>query len=136
MKNFEEILNKRVLGVFATADDNGVYTRVIQALWTQDNKIFFSTGAQKPIYKQMQSNPKVSFCIENKYSPVVSFNGDVTFVDDIEYKEKAFLMLPAQVRQIYDNKASHPLFKVFYSFAITSNIKIKGAFIWSNYDKF
>ena len=111
---FEEILNKRALGVFATIDENKPQTRVLQALWTEGNKIFFSTGAYKPTFKQMEKNPQVSFCVENKYSPVISFNGEIKVVDNSEYKERAFKMLPPIVRKIYDEKASHPLFKVFY----------------------
>lgn len=111
---FEELLNKRALGVLATIDENKPQTRVLQALWTEGNKIFFSTGAQKPTFQQMEKNPQVSFCIENKYSPVVSFNGEMKIVDDLEYKERAFKMLPSIVKKIYDEKASHPLFRVFY----------------------
>ena len=111
---FEEILNRRALGVLATIDENKPRTRVLQALWIEGNKIFFSTGAQKPTFQQMEKNPQVSFCVENKYSPVISFNGEMKVVDDSEYKERAFKMLPPIVRKIYDEKASHPLFKVFY----------------------
>ena len=111
---FEDILNRRALGVLATIDENKPRTRVLQALWIEGNKIFFSTGAQKPTFQQMEKNPQVSFCVENKYSPVISFNGEMKVVDDSEYKERAFKMLPPIVRKIYDEKASHPLFKVFY----------------------
>ena len=51
---FEEILNRRALGVLATIDENKPQTRVLQALWTEGNKIFFSTGAQKPTFQQME----------------------------------------------------------------------------------
>ena len=111
---FEDILNRRALGVLATIDENKPRTRVLQALWIEGNKIFFSTGAQKPTFQQMEKNPQVSFCVENKYSPVISFNGEMKVVDDSEYKERAFKMLPPIVRKIYDEKASHPLFKFFY----------------------
>ena len=127
---FEELLNKRALGVLATIDENKPQTRVLQALWTEGNKIFFSTGAQKPTFQQMEKNPQVSFCVENKYSPVISFNGEVKVVDDLGYKERAFKMLPPIVKKIYDEKASHPLFRVFYidvkqirSFSYTEGLK-------------
>ena len=127
---FEEILNKRALGVLATIDENKPQTRVLQALWTEGNKIFFSTGAQKPTFQQMEKNPQVSFCVENKYSPVISFNGEMKVVDDLGYKERAFKMLPPIVKKIYDEKVSHPLFRVFYidvkqirSFSYTEGLK-------------
>ena len=127
---FEEILNKRALGVLATIDENKPQTRVLQALWTEGTKIFFSPGAQKPTFQQMEKNPQVSFCVENKYSPVISFNGEMKVVDDLGYKERAFKMLPPIVKKIYDEKASHPLFRVFYidvkqirSFSYTEGLK-------------
>ena len=78
----------------------------------------------------MEKNPQVSFCVENKYSPVISFNGEMKVVDDLGYKERAFKMLPPIVKKIYDEKASHPLFRVFYidvkqirSFSYTEGLK-------------
>lgn len=75
-------------------------------------EFYFCTGAQKPVYKQLTGTPKASFCIENKFSPVMSFNGDVVFEENMEYKERAFPILP-MLKKMYQ-EPTNPLFKVFH----------------------
>lgn len=75
-------------------------------------EFYFCTGAQKPVYKQLTGTPKASFCIENKFSPVMSFNGDVVFEENLEYKERAFQILP-MLKKMYQ-EPTNPLFKVFH----------------------
>lgn len=75
-------------------------------------EFYFCTGAQKPVYKQLTGTPKASFCIENKFSPVMSFNGDVVFEENMEYKERAFQILP-MLKKMYQ-EPTNPLFKVFH----------------------
>lgn len=112
MIDYEEILNKKVVGVLATVSEDGPQTRAFQALWAETGKVYFCTGAQKPVYKQLTGTPKASFCIENKFSPVMSFNGDVVFEENLEYKEKAFPILP-MLKKMYQ-ESTNPLFKVFH----------------------
>ncbi len=112
MINFEEILNQKVNGVFATIGENGPQTRIFQCLWAENNKVFFCTGGQKDVYKQLVSNPSVSYCVENKFSPVLSVNGKVSFVEELEYKERAFEVLP-MLKNLYQ-EPTNPNFKVFY----------------------
>ncbi|MGO5487166.1 pyridoxamine 5'-phosphate oxidase family protein [Selenomonas montiformis] len=112
MIDYEDILNKKVVGVLATVSEDGPRTRAFQALWAENGKIYFCTGAQKPVYKQLTSTPKVSFCIENKFSPVMSFNGDVVVDENLEYKERAFQILP-MLKKMYQ-APTNPLFKVFH----------------------
>lgn len=112
MINFEEILNKKANGVFATIDENGPQTRIFQCLWAEDNKVYFATGAKKDVYEQLMKNPKVSFCVENKFSPVLSVNGDAHFIEELKYKERAFEVLP-MLKNMYQGP-TNPDFKVFY----------------------
>jgi uncharacterized pyridoxamine 5'-phosphate oxidase family protein len=112
MINFEEILNQKVSGVFATIEGNTVQTRVFQSLWVEENKAYFCTGAQKDVYKQLLSNPNASFCVENKYSPVLSVSGEVYFEEDLKFKEEAFRALPS-LKNLYETP-ENPNFKVFY----------------------
>lgn len=51
MLDYEEILNKKVVGVLATVSEDGPQTRAFQALWTENGNVYFCTGAQKPVYK-------------------------------------------------------------------------------------
>ena len=112
MINFEEILNKKVNGVLSTISEEGPQTRVFQSLWVENNKVYFCTGSQKDVYTQLINNPKASFCVENKFSPVMSVNGNVGFVEEIEYKERAFQILP-MLKNLYQSP-TNPNFKVFY----------------------
>lgn len=112
MINFEEILNQKVNGILATINEGKPQTRVFQSLWAENNKVYFCTGAQKDVYKQLVSNPNVSFCVENKFSPVLSVNGEVSVADELEYKERAFKILP-MLENIYQTPTNEN-FKVFY----------------------
>jgi uncharacterized pyridoxamine 5'-phosphate oxidase family protein len=111
MINFEEVLNKKVNGVLATIGENGPQTRVFQSLWAENNKVYFCTGAQKDVFKQLVSNPKVSYCVENKISPVISVNGDVSIIEEMKYKERAFEILP-MLKNLYQ-EPTNPNFKIF-----------------------
>lgn len=84
------ILSKRPNGVLATISQEIPQTRVFEALWVEDNKVYFCTGAQKHVCKQLVNNPAVSYCVLNKFSPVISVNGIVEFTEEMKYKEKAF----------------------------------------------
>lgn len=112
MINFEEILNKKVNGILATINEGKPQTRVFQSLWAENNKVYFCTGAQKDVYKQLVSNPNVSFCVENKFSPVLSVNGEVSIADELEYRERAFKVLP-MLENLYQTPTNEN-FKVFY----------------------
>lgn len=112
MINFEEVLNQKVNGILATIDGNQPQTRVFQSLWAENNKVYFCTGAQKDVYKQLISNPNASYCVENKFSPVLSLNGTVSFADELIYKERAFEILPMLVN-LYQSPTNEN-FKVFY----------------------
>lgn len=113
MFNFEGILDKEVNGVLATVTDNDCPdTRIFQSLWCEGNKVYFCTGAYKDVYDQLKANPKASFCVENNNSPVLTINGEVTFVDDISVKEKAFEKIP-RLKERYKT-VENDEFKVFY----------------------
>lgn len=112
MINFEEILNQKVNGILATINEGKPQTRIFQSLWAENNKVYFCTGAQKDVYKQLVSNPNASFCVENKFSPVLSVNGEVSFSDELEYKKRAFEILP-MLENVYQTPTNEN-FKVFY----------------------
>lgn len=112
MNYYEELFNQNVNGVLATMGENGPQTRVFQSLWAKNNKVYFCTGAKKDVCRQLLSNPKASYCVENEFSPVISVNGEVTFVEDIEYKERAFQVLP-MLSNLYQSP-TNPDFIVFY----------------------
>ena len=113
MINFSEILKTNPNGVLATQDGNRVKTRVFQYLFADGNKIYFCTSSEKAVYAQLQANPNVSFCtFPQDFSPVLSVNGKVVFVEDLMIKAKALDENPL-IKGIY-NTPDNPVFKLFY----------------------
>ena len=113
MKRFEKILNANPNGVFATQDGTAVRTRVFQYLFAEGNKVYFCTSNQKAVYKQLQANPYVSFCVHPaNFSPVLSVNGKAVFTDDMALKTRALDENP-MIKGIYGGP-ENPIFELFY----------------------
>ena len=91
-----------------------VATRIFQFLFMEDgNKVYFCTESDKPVYRQLTANPKVSFCTSAKdWNPVLSLDGGAVFVDDMALKRRTLEEYPL-IRDIFKT-ADNPLFKLFY----------------------
>jgi len=113
MINYAEILKANPNGVMATQDGNKVKTRVFQYLFADGKKVYFCTNSEKPVYKQLQANPNVSFCtFPQDFTPVLSINGKAIFVEDLALKTKALDENPP-IKGIYQTP-DNPIFKIFY----------------------
>jgi len=113
MIDYVKVLEENKVGVLATSIDGQPKTRVFQYLFTEDDKVYLCTSNLKPIYKQLQENPHVSFCTYNAaFNPVLSVNGKAVFVDDITIKDKIIDTFK-DIQAIYQ-EASNPAFEVFY----------------------
>lgn len=113
MFDYEAVLRENPNGVLATQDGATVKTRVFQYLFSSENKVYFCTSNQKPVYAQIQASPYVSFCTyPANYSPVTSVNGKAVFVDDLALKTRALDENPG-IKGIYETP-SNPYFELFY----------------------
>ncbi len=113
MIDYAAILKSNPNGVFATRDGDGVKTRVFQYLFSDDNKVYFCTSSEKPVYEQLAKNPNVSFCTyPADFSPVLSLYGKVVFVDDLALKARALDENPG-IQDIYETP-DNPVFKLLY----------------------
>jgi uncharacterized pyridoxamine 5'-phosphate oxidase family protein len=113
MIDFESNLKANPNGVLATQDGDKVRTRVFQYLFADGNKVYFCTNSEKPVYAQLKANPNVSFCTyPQNFTPVVSVNGKVVFVEDATLKARALDENPS-IKGIYQ-KPDNPIFKIFY----------------------
>ena len=113
MVDFAGILKENPTGVFATREGDKVRTRVFQYLFAEDNKLYFCTNSEKSVYKQLQANPNVSFCVyPQDYSLVLSVNGKAVFVEDRALKARALDENPP-IKGIYQGP-DNPVFKIFY----------------------
>ena len=61
MINYAEILSQNPNGVLATREGEGIKTRVFQYLFSEENKVYFCTNSQKPVYEQLMENQNVSY---------------------------------------------------------------------------
>ncbi len=113
MMDYLEILKANPIGVLATQNGDKLDTRVLHSLFSEGNKLYFSTGGDKPVYAQLMSSPKASFCCyPRNYSPVLTLNGKVTFVDDMAFKTRVMEETP-MVKRNYQTP-DNPTFKLFY----------------------
>lgn len=113
MIDFTKILTENPNGVLATVANGKPATRVFQYLFADENKVYFCTNSQKPIYEQIQANPNVSFCTyPQDFAPVLSVNGKAVFVEDVALKARVLDENPL-IKGIY-NSPDNPIFKLFY----------------------
>lgn len=113
MFDYVSVLQKNPNGVLATQDKEKVKTRVFQYLFADNNKVYFCTSNEKPVYNQLQESSFVSFCTyPPNFGMVVSVNGNAVFVEDNELKKRALDENPGikAIYKSYDN----PVFKIFY----------------------
>jgi uncharacterized pyridoxamine 5'-phosphate oxidase family protein len=86
---------------------------MFQCLWSEGNKIFFCTASSKQVSKQLKASPKASFCaFKPDFSETVTAIGSVTFVDDMQGKQRVLDENPV-IKGIYKD-ASNPEFEMFY----------------------
>lgn len=113
MINYAEILSQNPNGVLATREGEGIKTRVFQYLFSKENKVYFCTNSQKPVYEQLMENQNVSFCtFPADFSKVISISGKVVFAEDKTLKTRALDENPS-IKGMYKS-ADNPVFKLFY----------------------
>lgn len=76
-----------------------------------DGKLWFDTGKQKDVYRDLQENPYVQFSVASPEYAWIRLDGKAVFSDDLGAKELA-LSNPIVKGQYGD--ASNPDFAVFY----------------------
>ncbi|MCC8022947.1 MAG: pyridoxamine 5'-phosphate oxidase family protein [Clostridiales bacterium] len=113
MIDYNTILKENPNGVLATTDGCKAKTRVFQYLFSEENKVYFCTSNEKPVYGQLRANPYASFCTyPSNFAPVLSVSGSVTFVGDLKLKARALDENPG-IQGIYKTP-ENPVFELFY----------------------
>lgn len=111
--DYVAFLQANPVGTLATVDGEQPKTRMFQFLWADDGKFYFCTSNEKDVFRQMQANNLISFCV---FSPaqgmVLNLDGPVTFVEDLALKTRALDENPS-IKQIYQNP-DNPIFELFY----------------------
>jgi uncharacterized pyridoxamine 5'-phosphate oxidase family protein len=76
-------------GVLANLNGGSIRTQIVTFQFAEGRRMYFCTNGAKPLFRQLQQDPHVSYCV---YKPgedlVVSINGDVVFEDDPAIKAR------------------------------------------------
>ena len=98
--------------VFYLATDDGGQPRVrpLGLVMEFDGKICFSTNNQKPMFAQMQANPKVEICAAAPDGRWLRLCGNARFVTSRAAKQKALDTMPMLARMY---SADDTVFEIF-----------------------
>ncbi|WP_010243104.1 pyridoxamine 5'-phosphate oxidase family protein [Acetivibrio cellulolyticus] len=96
----------------ATVDGDKPKVRPFGIAIEHESKIYFVTGNQKEVYKQLQINPNFEVSATSKDGRWIRLKGKAVFENNIEVKKKAFEILPV-LASLY-NTPENPIFEVFY----------------------
>lgn len=121
MIDYMSIIKENPAGVLATRDGDRVRTRYVSVFYTEGNRLYFTTGSEKPLCDQLKKNPNASFCTHaQSYNPVLTVEGKVTFVDDMGIKTRFMEEYPS-IRGHYGTPES-PGYQLFYLEAAETSV--------------
>lgn len=121
MNDVVEFLQENPVVFVATAGlDGKPKVRPFQFMLEKDNRLWFCTGSQKGVYRELQVNPYVEISASSPQAVWTRISGKVVFADDQEVK-KTILEQNGLVRSIYETP-DNPVFKTFYLTEATAGI--------------
>lgn len=77
----------------------------------KDGKLWFNTGNQKDVYKDMQENPYIEICVSSPDFAWIRVNGKAVFVNDLAIKAAA---LENPIVKANYQTPENAAFEVFY----------------------
>lgn len=77
----------------------------------KDGKLWFNTGNQKDVYKDMQENPNIEICVSSPDFAWIRISGKAVFVNDLAIKAAA---LENPIVKANYQTPENPAFEVFY----------------------
>lgn len=84
-----EFIKKNPICTLATTDGDQPRVRGFFTVFFDDDRIYFTTGAPKDVYKQLVRNPKVELCyLTPGFGIMLRIAGTVEFVDDRGKKQQ------------------------------------------------
>lgn len=111
MDDVLNILNDNKTVFLATVDGDKPAVRPVQFCFEKNGKLWFSTAKDKPMYKQMQTNPAVEIAVVTPSFEFIRIRANVELIDDLSVKER-ILGLYSSIKDIY-LEASNPTFTTF-----------------------
>ena len=95
----------------STGLDWNAKVRPILFYFAEDNKPYFCTSNQKPMYKELEANPNFEMTAATPEFQWIRIAGKVEFVDDLEIKQKV-IDANDLVKALYES-GDNPIFEVF-----------------------
>lgn len=112
MKEVVEFLQANPIQYLATVGRDGkAKCRPFMFCFEKDNRLWFCTNHTKDVYKDIQANPEIEFCVSSPEYAWIRLNGKAVFENNMEVKEGC--MLNPIVKGQYES-ATNPIFEVFY----------------------
>ena len=112
MNEVVKFLTENPVQYLATVGRDGkAKCRPFMFSFERDGKLWFNTGNQKNVYKDMQENPNIEVCISSPAFAWLRISGRAVFVNDMDIKAAA-LENPI-VKGNYQTP-ENPTFEVFY----------------------
>jgi uncharacterized pyridoxamine 5'-phosphate oxidase family protein len=96
----------------ATIEGNEPKVRPFGFIMKHEGKLYFCTGNQKNVYRQLKANPNCEISTANANGEWIRLKGKVVFDDNLAAKKKVFELAPV-LSNIYQG-AEDPTFEVFY----------------------
>ena len=94
-----------------TGLDGNAKVRPILFYFAEDNKPYFCTSNQKPMYKELDANPNFEMTAATPEFQWLRIAGKVEFIDDLEIKQKV-IDANNLVKSLYES-GDNPIFEVF-----------------------
>ena len=112
MKKVVEFLSANPVQYLATVGRDGkAKCRPFMFSFEKDGKLWFNTGNQKDVYKDMQDNPNIEICVSSPDFAWLRVSGKAVFVNDLAIKAAA---LENPIVKANYQTPENPAFEVFY----------------------
>jgi len=113
MNEIVQFLNENALQYFATVGlDGKPKVRPFQFMFEKEGKLWFCTGNDKEVYKEMSNNPYIESCSCTPDYKWLRLSGKAVFSEDTAIKEEIVEKAPL-VKMVYKS-ADNPVFEIFY----------------------
>lgn len=108
--------------------------RPVQFMILQDGKLWFCTNSEKAMFAELQKSPFIDLCASRLQEDEITtawirFSAEVVFPEESEQTheiKKGIMKKSSIVRELYNDNAEHPLFKVFFLKNIRGNLNNLG----------
>ncbi|MBU5612229.1 pyridoxamine 5'-phosphate oxidase family protein [Geomonas azotofigens] len=113
MRRVVEFLKQSQVQYLATVGVDGKpKVRPFQFMFEEEGRLYFCTGNQKPVFRELERSPFVEFCASGPQFSWMRLSGKAVFDADLAVKAKVQEVSPL-VRSIYQTP-DNPAFEVFH----------------------